>query len=75
MSRIKLQELVDAGRQPGRADAHRGRDDERPGRDVLALGHLRFDLLQFPVHAVRRAEELFADFGEDEAAGVADEQL
>ncbi len=46
-----------------------------PGGDVLAFGHLGFDLLQFRLHAVRRAEQLFADFGQDEAAGVADEEL
>ena len=46
-----------------------------PGGLVLALGHLRLDLLQLPVHAVGGAEELLADLGEDEAAGVADEEL
>ena len=66
---------MDARAQPGRADADGGGDEQRAGRDVLALGHLGFDLLQFPVHAVRGAEQLLADFGEDEAAGVADEEL
>ena len=46
-----------------------------PVGHVLALGHLGFDLLQLPVHAVGGAEQLLADLGEHEAAGVADEEL
>src|SRR3569832_2940369 len=66
---------MDARAEPGRADADRGGDDQLADGDVLALGHLGFDLLELGMHAVRRAEELFADFGEDKAARVANEEL
>ena len=40
-----------------------------------AVEKLSADLLQLGLHAVGGAEQLLADLGQDQAAGVADEEL
>ena len=72
--RIELDELLDARRQPKRAEADRRGDLERAGRPFLAFGKLRLGHGELVVDLVRGLVEHLALFGQNQAARMAMEQ-
>src|SRR5262249_57505185 len=57
---MKVQELVDAVGQPGRAQPHRGGDAERAGRLLAHLGQARADRLELDEDLVGGTKEMLA---------------
>jgi hypothetical protein len=71
---IELEELLDARRQPQRAQRHGRGHLEQPFGPILAFAELGLGHRQLGEDVVGRAVEQLALLGEDEAAGMAVEE-
>ena len=72
---IERQEFLHLVGQPALAETHRRGDAQLAGRLVGVLGQLDLDAFQLHQNFMGGAIEDFALFGEDQAAGMAMEQL